>query len=91
MGAKAFTYTASTFTQRGSTITNFAAIGQFVYLRTTRDGSNNVSFWISASGIAWQLIATQAFTFTAGELGFRFNNTGSTDFRTYIDFLRTDV
>ena len=87
---KAFTYTGGTFTQRGSNITAVPN-GAYVYYRIVRDGSNNVSFYFSLSGISWQLIATQAFTFTVGEIGFRFNNTAATDVRFYIDFLRTDV
>lgn len=87
---KAFTYTASTFTQRGAN-NMIQPVGAYVYTRMARDGSNNVSFYCSANGIAWQLIATQSFTFTVGEIGFRFNNTSSTDTRFYIDWLRTDV
>lgn len=87
---KAFTYTASTFTQRGSNIVTIPN-GADVYYRITRDGSNNVSFYFSLNGIAWQLIATQSFTFTVGEIGWRFNNSSATEVRFYIDWLRADV
>lgn len=85
---KAFTFTSSAYTQRGATATTIPTAGP-VWLRITRDGSNNVSFYFSSNGMIWQFIATQAFSFTVAELGFEFAPTNET--RLAIDWLRTDV
>jgi hypothetical protein len=86
---EAITYTGGTGTQRGSSWN----IGvNELYLRITRDGSNNVSFWFSTSGKAgtWQLIATQAFTFTVARVGLRMA-TGVANYSVLCDWIRADV
>lgn len=64
----AYTFASSTYTQRGA---SNLGMGSTVYLRITRDGSNNLSFYWSSDGILWNLIATQALTFTAAKAGLR--------------------
>lgn len=86
---KAYTYASSTFTQRGSTWT----VGTNVaYARIARDGSNNVSYYFSMDGITWALIATQSFTLTVANIGFR-TQPGSNAITSYgaSDWLRTSV
>lgn len=88
---KAYTYASATYTQRGQTFS--VPFGAPFYLRITRDGSNNVSFWFSLNGLVWMLIATQSFTFTVANIGFRTsvpNNSGAV-VTTAVDWLRTDV
>jgi hypothetical protein len=85
----AFTYTSSSYTQRGSTVT--LPVGSPVYLRITRDGSNNVSFYYSANGILWQFIATQAFTFTVANIGIHAQGNATAGFQAAADWLRTSV
>ena len=88
LSVAAFTYATGSYTQRGSTW----SIGQNeIYMRITRDGSNNVSFWFSKDGYAWTLIATQAFTFTPANLGFRMFTNGASTTNLFVDWLRTDV
>jgi len=81
----AYTYTASTYTQRGS---NWTVGTNFIYGRIVRDGGNNISFYWSTDGIMWQLIATQAFTFTVANIGFRSANAANIG---AADWLRTNV
>lgn len=64
----AYTFTSSTYTQRGASNTGMA---NCVYLRITRDNSNNVSMYWSSDGITWLLIATQSFTYTQAKVGLR--------------------
>lgn len=84
----AFTVASSSFTQRGST---YSIYMNFTYLRITRDGSNNISFWYSQDGLLWSLIATQAHTFTVAKLGFRIGSGNATAHYGIADWLRTDV
>lgn len=84
----AFTYAASTYSQRG---TSWLYGANQVYLRVTRDGSNNVSFWFGSDNYSWQLVATQSFTFTPTKVGFRTGPGGSVTMEGYVDWLRTDV
>jgi hypothetical protein len=84
----AFTLSAGSYTQRGSGWQN---VGNSIYLRISRDGSNNISFWFSYTGIAWQLIATQSHTVTVSKLGYRIGAAGTVTFEAYVDWLRTDV
>jgi hypothetical protein len=85
----AFTFTASTLTQRGNSIPTDQT--SWVYARIVRDGSNNVSFYHSANGVIWSLIATQAFTFTVAGIGVRAAGADTPDSYMAIDWLRTDV
>lgn len=81
----AYTFTASTYTQRGS---NWSIRSTVIYLRITRDGSNNVKFFLSNDGYAWQIIATQAFTFTAAQIGYRLFVPEANGYQFYSDYLR---
>jgi len=85
---KAFTYTSATYSQRGSTWTVYKSEW---YAKITRDGSNNVSFWFSDNGLTWQLIATQAFTLTIANIGYRVGGPSAGTFEMAVDFLRTSV
>jgi hypothetical protein len=85
----AYTYATGTPTQRGS---SWTLRNNFVYVRVARDGSNNVSFYFSGDGLAWQLISTVSFTFTPSRLGYRTQLSNSSDaLDAYVDFLRTSV
>jgi len=84
---QAFTYAASTYTQRGATNTGMS---NSVYLRIVRDGSNNNSFYWSADGITWILVATQALTYTAANAGLRLTP-GSITTTVACDWIRSDV
>jgi len=84
---EAFTY-AGSFIQRG---VSWVAGGGDVYLRITRDGANNVSFYWSSDGYAWINIDTVAFTTTVAKLGFRCNCISAVDYYMLVDWLRTDV
>lgn len=90
-GAKvqAYTYTSSTYTQRGSDIA--VGFGSPVYLRITRDASNNCSFYYSPNGVLWQFIATQAFTLTVAKIGVRPVGNTTAVFQAAADWLRTSV
>jgi hypothetical protein len=90
LGAEAFTYGSGAYTQRGSTWTSLGQ-GKDYYLRITRDGSNNVSFYWSGSGRIWTLVATQAHTYTVANIGIRLAENGTTTILAISDFLRTDV
>ena len=84
---KAYTFASSTYTQRGSSIPWLPGLP--VYLRITRDGSNNVSFYCSGDGYTWFPIDTGiAFTFTVANIGYRSANAAH---EAFVDFLRTDV
>ena len=83
-----YTYTGGTNTQRGST---WNVPGNEIYLRITRDGSNNCSFYFSVNGILWQLVATQSFTFTVANLGYRITQAAALTHECAADWLRTDV
>jgi hypothetical protein len=85
---RCYTYAAGTYTQRGSDVsTNKTGI----YFRITRDGSNNVRYYFSDDGMAWQFVATQSFTFTVANIGYRILNAEATVAEFYSDWLRTDV
>lgn len=84
-----FTYASSSYTQRGATI--YTVGNPAVYLRITRDGSNNLTFWYSMNGILWQKYVTQALTLTVSHVGYYFNQDGgSTIIYAISDWLRTD-
>lgn len=85
LATSGFTYAASTFTQRGSN-----NVGTYVlYLRLTRDGSNNISFYFSLDGLIWNWIATQAFTLTITQAGLRLSASGtSPSYEAAVDWLR---
>lgn len=87
---QAFTYAASTYTQRGSSHAVLMS-SSGMYFRITRDGSNNCSFYYSENGILWKLIATQSLTFTVANIGVRLSVTSATDNFAAIDWLRTNV
>jgi hypothetical protein len=83
----AYTYTASTYTQRGAR----NQIGtNFIYLRLVRDGSNNCSFYYSMDGLTWVLVATQSFTFTADKAGIRIA-AASLVTNVAVDWIRSNV
>ncbi len=86
---EAFTYASSSYTQRGSTVT--VPSGSRVYLRTTRDGSNNVSFYWSLNGSLWNFIATQALTYTVSNIGLFVSGNATVGFQAVADWLRTNV
>jgi hypothetical protein len=83
----AHTYAASTYTQRGASV---QAGGNNAYLRITRDGSNNNSFYWSTDGITWVFIATQSLTYTAAKAGISLI-LGSQNVRVAVDWIRSDV
>lgn len=85
---QAYTYASGTYTGRGSAWT--VAMNQ-VYLRITRDGSNNCSFYWSSNGLVWQFVATQAHTLTVANLGFRLLSSASGTVVAAVDWLRTSV
>ena len=84
----AFTYASSAYTQRGNT--HSTDITGKKYLRITRVGSD-VSFYFSVNGFNWKLIATQSFSFTVANIGFRLGYNNSVDGYVFVDWLRTDV
>lgn len=86
--AAMYTFAASAFTQRGAT---WLLDQSTIYARISRDGSNNVSFWLSDNGIVWQLVATVAFTLTVASIGYRVSASGALTFTGVSDWLRTDV
>jgi hypothetical protein len=83
----AYTYTASTYTQRGAR--NQIGINS-IYLRFVRDGSNNCSFYHSFDGLTWLLVATQSFTFTCAKAGIRVAAASLTT-NVAVDWIRSDV
>jgi hypothetical protein len=86
---RAFTYASSTYTQRGGSASVLA--GHPYYLRITRDGSNNCSFYWSPNGLLWNFIATQALTFTVDNIGLRLVGNTTASFQTAMDWMRTSV
>jgi hypothetical protein len=86
---RAFTYASSTYTQRGGSASILA--GYPYYLRITRDGSNNCSFYWSANGLLWNFIATQALTLTVANIGIRVVGNTTAGFQAAADWLRTSV
>jgi len=86
---EAGTYTSSTYTKRGEKNQNVASE---MYLRMTRDSSNNISFYYSSNGILWQLIATQSFILTVTQVGFEFAAvTNSQTYYAACDWIRANV
>jgi hypothetical protein len=85
--AVAYTYTSGSYTQRGGTWN----CNDYVYFRIARDGSNNCSFYFSSNGLLWQLIATQSFTLTVSDIGFRVSQAAALTHEMAIDWLRTSV
>jgi hypothetical protein len=85
----AYTYASGSYTQRGN---SFAySITSPLWLRITRDGSNNCSFYFSLNGVTWQLLATQALTLTVSNIGYRVSTGGASEFILISDWLRTTV
>lgn len=85
---QAYTYATGAYTQRGA---NQTAGSTTVYLRITRDGSNNIKFYWSTDGHAWQWIATQALTLTVAKIGYRLSGSVSGQAEIAVDWLRTSV
>jgi hypothetical protein len=87
--AQAYTYASSTYTQRGSSISTPPGVP--IYVRITRDGSNNNSFYWSANGLIWNFVVTQALTLTVANIGFRLTGNATATFKAAADWLRTSV
>jgi hypothetical protein len=86
---RAYTYAASTYTQRGTGFT--IETPSAVYLRITRDGSNNCSFYYSFNGVIWQIMGTQSFTLTVANIGLRVAANATAGHQAAFDWLRTSV
>lgn len=86
----AYTYASSSYTQRGSSAT-FLPPGMPIYLRITRDGSNNCSFYWSMNGVLWNFIATQSFTLTIANIGLIAAGNATAGFQAATDWIRTSV
>lgn len=84
---QAFSFTASTYTQRGGDWSTTSD----VYLRIIRDGSNNVTYYWSSDGFAWIFIATVSFTFTVNKIGYHSFIDNGAQYEYFVDWLRTDV
>lgn len=89
LNIQAFTYASGSYTQRGGSWG--ISHGEEVYCRITRDGSNNVSFYFSVNGKLYQLIATQSFTLTVANIGYRSNTANNSATYFISDWLRTSV
>jgi hypothetical protein len=88
---KSYTYASSSYTQRSGTI---ASHGPPLYLRITRDGSNNTYCWYSLSGMtnSWLILNATALTLTVAKVGLRLvNTTGANTIYAIYDWLRADV
>jgi hypothetical protein len=85
----ASTYAAGSYIQRGATVT--IGTPKPVYLRITRDASNNNSFYWSTNGVLWNFIATQALTLTVDNIGLRVVGNLTAGFQGAIDWMRTSV
>lgn len=79
----AYTYTSSTYTQRGTNLTASTPI----YVRIKRV-SSTITFYYSTDGITWSQVASQSFSITVARIGIRI---GSVAAEAAIDWLRTDV
>ncbi len=86
----AYTYTASTLTQRGASWGLSGNNGP-IYTHIARDGSNNCSFYFSVNGIDWQLIATQSFSITVADRGYRIDQSNAAAAYYIVDWQRTSV
>lgn len=86
MELQAYTYASSSYTQRGSSV---SIATNNIYLRITRDASNNISFWCSTNGLFWRLIATEAFTLTVDNIGIRLSGNTAGTSECAVDWLRT--
>lgn len=86
---RAWTYTGGSYTQRGSSVTIELAMP--AYLRISRDGSNNCSFFYSFNGVLWQAMATQSFTLTVANIGVRTVGNATAGHQAAFDWLRTSV
>lgn len=84
------TYTGGAYTQRGHT--TYIYPYNVIYLRITRDGSNNFNWFFSQDGYGW--VSNQSavfnFSFTVANVGFRMN-AASMITSAYVDWLRTDI
>lgn len=91
MQVKAFTDASGTFTQRGSTW----AVGMrdYMYVKITRDASNNLGLYFSANGRSgsWVRIASQALTFTVAKIGVRLAATSTGTHYFICDYIRGKV
>jgi hypothetical protein len=90
MVVTAGTYATGSYTVRG-TSTTISSSAKNLYLRITRDGSNNCSFYYSPNGVLWQFIVTQAHTLTVANIGFRIVGNATAGFQVAADWLRTNV
>lgn len=85
----AFTFAGGSHSQQGASVLGTGHVG---YQRITRDGSNNVSWWWSSDGWAWNLIATTSFTFTIASVGITLVfGIGAITTDTYCDWIRSNV
>lgn len=85
---QAYTYASGSYTSRGSN----GSVPNDVYVRITRDGSGNVTFWWSSDGRNYLAIAHLAFSITVAEIGYRIGNNGTINQAIFeSDWLRTDV
>lgn len=86
---RCYTFATGSYTQRGPNVT---VATNTIFQRITRDGSNNISFYYSMDGYAWQFVVTQSLTFTMAKIGFRIADTaGNPTINCYADWLRTNV
>lgn len=86
LGIQAFTW-GGTWSQIG--VTHWG--NGMLYLRISRDGGNNCSFWYSANGLVWVLIGTAAYEITVAKIGFWTTAGGAINYEAVTDWLRTDV
>ncbi len=84
----AFTFASSAYTQRGVT---WLIGSNEVYLRITRDGSNNVSYYWSKNGILWLFVGTVNFSLTVAKRGIGTNAGATNAFYIACDWIRSDV
>lgn len=89
VSVRAFTYSGGSYTGLGAGGTNIGV--NSCYVRITRDGSNNWTFYVSDNGLVWIRIASASLTFTVANIGYRINP-GTASAGYYVsDWLRTDV
>jgi hypothetical protein len=89
VAVRAFTYASGSYTGLGAGATNIGL--NSVYVRITRDGSNNWTFYVSDNGLTWIRLASASLTFTVANIGYRINP-GTASAGYYVsDWLRTDV
>lgn len=89
LAISAFTYNGS-YTALGS---SWTGVFNEVYVRITRDGSNNVAAWWSSTGKPgqWVRLGTASFTFTVAKRGLRFYTDTAANAYGACDWLGSDV